>query len=57
MSKACTMILYWRHQLKIISRDQEEVTVLYQESSSAISTSKANTLTQSTKHIDAKYHY
>eukprot|EP00752_Nemacystus_decipiens_P002677 g2503.t1 len=57
MSKACTMILYWRHLLKTINREQKEATVLFEDSTCAIATSTTNKMTQSTKHIDVKYHH
>ncbi|CAB1098999.1 unnamed protein product [Ectocarpus sp. CCAP 1310/34] len=57
MSKACKMILHWRHLLKTINREQTEATVLFEDSTAAISTSESNKVTQKTKHIDVKYHH
>eukprot|EP00903_Cladosiphon_okamuranus_P021851 g20088.t1 len=57
MSKACKMILHWRHLLKTINREQTEATVLFEDSTAAISTSESNKVTQRTKHIDVKYHH
>ena len=54
MSKACKMILHWRHLLETINREQTEVTVLLE---AAKSTSESNKVTQKTKHIDVKYHH
>ncbi|CAB1120460.1 unnamed protein product [Ectocarpus sp. CCAP 1310/34] len=38
MSKACKIILYWRHLLKTINREQKESTILYEDSTGAMST-------------------
>ena len=57
MSKACTMILYWRHLLKTINREQQEAKVLFEDSTCAIATSTTYKMTQSTKHINVKYHH
>ncbi|CAB1097808.1 unnamed protein product [Ectocarpus sp. CCAP 1310/34] len=61
MSKAYKMILYWRHILQTINRELKEATILYEDSTGAISTkvynSKSNKLTQRNKHIDVKYHH
>ncbi|CAB1110564.1 unnamed protein product [Ectocarpus sp. CCAP 1310/34] len=57
MSKACKMILYWRHLLKTINLEQKEATILYEDSTGAISTSKSNKSTQHNKHIDVNYHH
>ena len=32
MSKACKMILHWRHLLKTINREQKDATVLFEDS-------------------------
>ena len=49
MSKACTMILHWRHLLKTVNREQKEATVLFEDSTCAIATSKNNKMTPRTK--------
>ena len=57
MSKACKMILHWRHLLKTINREQKDATVLFEDSAGEILTSKSNKQSQRTKHTDVKYHH
>ena len=44
MSKACKRVLHWRHLLKTINREQKEATVLFEDSTGAISTSETNSI-------------
>ncbi|CAB1108204.1 unnamed protein product [Ectocarpus sp. CCAP 1310/34] len=56
MSKACTMIIHYRHLLSI-NQTQEEATRMFEDNTAAISTSVNNKLTPRTKHIGIKYHH
>lgn len=57
LSKACQLIIPFRHLLKTINRAQKEATVLYEDNSGAILTSLSSKITPRTKHIDIKYHH
>lgn len=57
MSKACKMIIHFRHLMDTIYQNQTEATLLFEDSMGAIATSANSKVTPRTKHIDVKYHH
>ena len=57
LSKACTMILHFRHLMENINEIQNEAMVVFEDNSGAVALSRSNKITPRTEHIDVKFHH
>lgn len=56
LSKACVMILHFRHLIKTIN-EECDTTIIFEDNSGAVALSRSSKITSRTKHIDVKFQH
>ena len=55
LSKACGIVLHFRHLMKTIRKEQKSATVVFEDNQDAVALSRSNKITPRTKHVFVRW--